>query len=304
LFQESTETFTFFIGDASQQLKPPVQKMPQNHAQDLPLQVRLEWETVPEAQFYALQVARDASFRTILIDIPNWKGTTFTTEKLNASTTYYWRVKSGNGENQSPWSPTWDFKTLSAPQAVVLIAPENNYLLASDTLRLVWHRAAPFADRYCLEYGTDPGFVHFVSDSSVVDTVYHLKGLSGGETYYWRIKALNAAGWGPYSEVRSFRVDLTALAGRNLPHRYRLLQNYPNPFNPGTHVSFALPKKAVVKIELFNAKGQKITTLFDGVRPAGFYELTVDLHHLPSGIYFYKMTANDFCSTKKMILLR
>ncbi len=304
LFRESTETFTFSIGDAAQELKPPVQKMPENHAQDLPLQVRLEWDAVPEAQFYALQIARDGSFQNVLVDIPNFKGTNFTVENLQANTTYYWRVKSGNGGAQSAWSPTWDFKTLSVPQAVVLIAPEDQYSIDSDTLQLVWHQAVPFADRYCVEYDTDPAFVHPVSDSAVVDTLYRLKELVGGKTYYWRVKAQNAAGWGPYSEVRSFKVDLTGIAGFDVPDSYRLFQNYPNPFNPTTHIAFSLPEEARVKIELFNANGQKVTTLLDGKKRAGFYELRVEMQHLPSGIYFYRMTTPSYRSTRKMILLR
>jgi hypothetical protein len=85
---------------------------------------------------------------------------------------------------------------------------------------------------------------------------------------------------------------------------YKLNQNYPNPFNPSTTIEYKIPKKDKVKVELFNILGERIDILIDEIQSAGNYKLNPNLHHLPSGIYFYKMTAGSYKITNKMMLLR
>jgi len=67
---------------------------------------------------------------------------------------------------------------------------------------------------------------------------------------------------------------------------FRLLQNYPNPFDTKTTLTYYLPKRSTVKIDIYNVTGSKITTLLEGNREAGQYEVTFDAGGLPGGIYF------------------
>jgi len=95
----------------------------------------------------------------------------------------------------------------------------------------------------------------------------------------------------------------------DLPEKFALNQNYPNPFNPNTVIRFALPENSWVKVEVFNILGQKITTLVDEFLTAGFKETGWDGTDskgtdVASGIYFYKIRANDFTDIKKMVLLK
>lgn len=94
-----------------------------------------------------------------------------------------------------------------------------------------------------------------------------------------------------------------------LPTEIALKQNYPNPFNPETNIEFQLPTATNVTLEVFNLLGQKVTTLVSGYRDAGYHTVrwngTNDSGELvPSGVYFYRMTADDFVKTNKMIMLR
>ena len=68
-----------------------------------------------------------------------------------------------------------------------------------------------------------------------------------------------------------FALPLAALAGRALPARFALGPNYPNPFNPSTIIPYQLPTATHVRLEVFNLLGQRIATLVDGTRPAGFH---------------------------------
>jgi len=89
-----------------------------------------------------------------------------------------------------------------------------------------------------------------------------------------------------------------------IPEKYELSQNYPNPFNPGTRIKFAIENKELSKLEIFDMLGRKLNTLIDKVLDAGTYEVNFDGSNLSSGIYFYKLTTNQFTETKKMILMK
>lgn len=94
-----------------------------------------------------------------------------------------------------------------------------------------------------------------------------------------------------------------------MPTRFALDQNYPNPFNPTTVIRYALPSRSHVTIEVFNVLGQRVRTLLEGDKPAGYYTATWDGSDsrgkgVASGIYFYRIKAGDFIATKKMVLLK
>jgi hypothetical protein len=99
----------------------------------------------------------------------------------------------------------------------------------------------------------------------------------------------------------------TAVADKGndgVPLSYNLSQNYPNPFNPTTKISYAIRKPGLVRIELYNTLGQKVRTLVDEVKPAGAYTLEIQANNLPSGVYFYRISAGDFKQTRKMLLMK
>jgi len=91
---------------------------------------------------------------------------------------------------------------------------------------------------------------------------------------------------------------------------YILHQNHPNPFNPTTSISYELPERSHIKIEIFNSLGQKVAELVNSEQNAGFHN-TVWNANVGSGIYLYQITAqsienpeNRFVQTRKMILMK
>ncbi len=89
-----------------------------------------------------------------------------------------------------------------------------------------------------------------------------------------------------------------------LPREFSLKQNYPNPFNPTTTINYSIPRKAQVKLTIYNILGQKVTTLVNTEQGAGDYTVQWNGEHSASGIYFYKLTADKTALSKKMILLK
>jgi len=80
---------------------------------------------------------------------------------------------------------------------------------------------------------------------------------------------------------------------------FELLQNYPNPFNPGSKISYAVPEKSYLTLKAYNLLGDKVTTLENGVRSPGKYEVEFNGSELPSGVSVYRMKSDDFEQTKK-----
>ena len=97
---------------------------------------------------------------------------------------------------------------------------------------------------------------------------------------------------------------MTSVTPNPLPRQLALDQNYPNPFNPTTVIKFSLPKETRITLDVFNVIGQHVVTLFDGVKPAGFYDVTFRSDGLASGIYFYRLTTNEKSFVKKMMLVK
>jgi hypothetical protein len=103
-------------------------------------------------------------------------------------------------------------------------------------------------------------------------------------------------------------VALFGVAG-SLPTEFALAQNYPNPFNPTTEISFDLPRNSHVELNVFNILGQRVANLVSGEMDAGSHQISwdgtdSDGGSVASGIYFYRISADDFSSSKKMMLLK
>ena len=88
------------------------------------------------------------------------------------------------------------------------------------------------------------------------------------------------------------------------PGAVTLQGNYPNPFNPTTEISFSVPSATHVKLEIFNVMGQKVAMLADGQFEAGEHTVQWDGSDASSGVYFYRLQADDLVDTKKMVLLK
>lgn len=90
----------------------------------------------------------------------------------------------------------------------------------------------------------------------------------------------------------------------NIPTEFILEQNYPNPFNPSTTISFSLPKSSYVFLKLYNNLGQEMETITNGYFYAGKHSVQFNAKNLSSGVYFYKLTADNFSTTKKLMIIK
>jgi hypothetical protein len=92
------------------------------------------------------------------------------------------------------------------------------------------------------------------------------------------------------------------------PEEFALSQNYPNPFNPSTRIQYSLEKAVQVSLKVYNLLGSEVATLVNGRQEAGSYTVPLSANRgilsLASGVYFYRLEAGSFVSTKKLILMK
>lgn len=96
----------------------------------------------------------------------------------------------------------------------------------------------------------------------------------------------------------------TSISIHALPTEVVLAQNYPNPFNPSTAITYTLDRSGPVQLDVYDLTGRIVSTLVDGVQPAGRYEIRFGAEDLPSGTYVYRLQTGAEVLTRAMTLLR
>jgi hypothetical protein len=105
-------------------------------------------------------------------------------------------------------------------------------------------------------------------------------------TVLYRLKQIDYNGSSEYSE--QVAVNLTFI-----PSEYNISQNYPNPFNPSTTIKYSLPVESQVRINVYNALGERIEELVSKSQSSGNYEVTWNAQSYSSGIYYYSFEVNS-----------
>jgi len=124
-----------------------------------------------------------------------------------------------------------------------------------------------------------------------------------GITYWYKLEDISIYGTSTMHGPISVKPSLEE-PSELLPDTYSLGQNYPNPFNPATTIPFDLPEKGDVKLVLINIRGKVTKEITRGEYSAGHHEVELDASNLTTGIYFYKIEANDFIDIKKLAVVK
>jgi len=129
-------------------------------------------------------------------------------------------------------------------------------------------------------------------------------------TNIYRIKQMSSSGDSSYSSEITVS-GVTAVIEEGIPSTFNLFQNYPNPFNPSTSVKFEIPEQSQVTLKVVDVLGKEVATLVNETKERGFYTVHWNASNIPSGVYFYRLTATPsslsekpFTTMRKMLLLR
>jgi hypothetical protein len=276
--------------------------------------VMLMWKGVTTAVKYRLQVSTDSLFGGGFIKNDSTIVDTFkAVVALSSGSWYYWRVLARSPSAWSGPSTAWRFRTLGTlPGAVTLVAPAQSAIVSADSIRCVWRKATASPTAYWFTIAADSLFTFQFTDSTIADTSTVYRGLLTSHSYWWKVRARNTEGWGPFGETRTFQVRITDVGpAAEIPREYALEQNYPNPFNPSTVIRYQLPVAGRVRLAVYDLLGREVAVLVDGQKPAGVHSAVFDARRLegnssglPSGIYLYRMTAGDLVFSRKMLLVK
>ncbi|GAB5519629.1 MAG: hypothetical protein RhofKO_18800 [Rhodothermales bacterium] len=192
----------------------PTLASPTNGATDQATSLDLTWGSVDGATSYRVQLATDANFGATVADANGLASASYSVSGLAEGTTYYWRAQGVNDVGAGPWSSTFSFTTgssVAAPAiAPTLYSPSDGDQISTETLaqiRLEW-TAVDGAEGYDFQLATDAAFSALVIDEALEAMrfpAYVPTGLNADVTYYWRARATNAGGAGPWATAFSFQ---------------------------------------------------------------------------------------------------
>lgn len=124
-----------------------------------------------------------------------------------------------------------------------------------------------------------------------------------GRVLVYRLRIVDQDGSNTVSHEVQVNTPLAADA-EALPTEYSLDQNFPNPFNPVTIIRYQLPQRSQVTLKVYDIFGGEVATLVDGIQEPGVKKITFDPRSLASGVYLYRLRAENFVSVKKMLFIR
>lgn len=196
-----TMSFTTNIG-------APVLYLPANGAVNQPIATSLAWKVPAGAIKYTVRVFEDDAAQTLVFEDDAVMGTTVTPTGIKPETKYIWMVQAFDADGfASKWSAAWKFATTTVFASVpALEKPENNSPDAPLNPTLIW-KAADYAQTYDVQVSSYSNFSSTIINlTGVSDITLPLNGLSNGERYFWRVRAVNAAGASAWSETWTFVV--------------------------------------------------------------------------------------------------
>lgn len=282
----------------------------------------LQGDQIVNAGYYRDQLEGQTSFYSVIMPSGNtlWNWSHALSEVPHYAASYWW------WSNQLPADAelgVWKYQisflneiythefTVSnentKPMAVTLQNPMHEAETKEDTEVLRWLPLAD-ANEYELVISTDANFSEDTDQFTLTDRMYELNNLEQGITYFWRVRAKNTHGNGDWSQTWSFNTGVSTTSEssetNNIPSEYILSQNYPNPFNPTTQISYDIPNAGNVTLVVYNLLGKEVESLVHRVHNPGSYTVTFDAKNLPSGIYYYKLTAGHIVEMKPMTLIK
>lgn len=296
-----SEARNFSIGSLPAQVQL---LLPSNGLLNIPTSVEFKWNSVASASSYQLQLSTQQDFSNLFFDENTITGTSKTINGLQNYQKYYWRVRAINSLGNGLWSIIFNFTTmLQLPSQVILVSPQNNSVVTQSNVALKWNISLPAIDRYELEYADNINFTNSIMDSNVPVADKTIT-VSPNKSYCWKVRAHNAAGWGLFSEVWKFTVNLTNIDEQTLPTTTKLFQNHPNPFNGETKISFNLSVDCYVKMVIHNILGMEVATLLNKKLKTGTYFLTWSPGKIPSAIYICHFSTPAYQKRIKIIYMK
>lgn len=185
-------------------------------------------------------------------------------------------------------------RTLIAPLPT---SPEDGANSISLPVEFTWEPVEE-ALLYQLQVSSDDEHSDILCNKDSIQTeTTEVATLQPNSTYFWRVRAMNEADTSHWSASRQFSTS-------DFPDTYSLYQNYPNPCRSATTIEFALPEECHVRIAVYDLRGSCCEIMKNKIYPAGYHKILWEPEHYSNGIYFYRLSSDNFSDTKKLVILK
>ena len=192
-------------------------------------------------------------------------------------------------------------------QVPIPISPTEGAQNVPLEVILKWH-SVPGADYYDVAVrDVVGGFNH--SFETTTDTVHGPPPLLAGKDYIWQVRSRHdwPSATSDFSSALAFTTESTVYVEEEdqaVPDQFILSQNFPNPFNPTTTISYGIPERTHVRLEVIDLLGRKVQTLVDSEQDPGRKSVRFSASSLPSGLYFYRLQSGAQTIIRKMLVAK
>lgn len=301
----------------------PTLSSPANSATGVATNTALSWQAVNGASAYRVLVDDQSDFSSPLINQSSVVVASYQTSGLAYNTTYYWKVLPINVVGEGASSTVYSFQT--TPGVTLTATPSTssgdlcNTKVSECNVKLTWTlygitgtvniygHSYPFGQGSCGPVGTlraSQSSPDWWVDASVV---YARPGQTLVTTFCYHVICQGYTSNGV--TVNSSQISINTIGDGSvessiIPRETKLEANYPNPFNPATDIKYSLSEDTHVKLIVYDILGRVVTTLVDEPQSAGYKSVRFDAVSLPSGMYYYRLSAGAFTQVRKMLLLK
>lgn len=285
----------FFFTIREQAVDAPTLVSPANGTIKLPLELTMLWNVKPNAATYDLEVATDNQFKNIVIS-QNTADTSYNAVGLDLFTNYFWRVRSINNGGAGNWSSAYSFRTKDeAPTGIVILTyPDNKAESLPTTFTFTWEsveRSLYYQLLIANKESFEESSIEFDYEK-VFDLNKKIFGLEYNKEYFWKVRAINEDGNGPWSVVRSFKtLDITSVED-NDPYLSEVSVS-PNPSNGFANFKFDLKKDEKVKLSIHNLLGKELYNSEFKNYNRGQNTISVNLNDFNPGVYIYNLQVGN-----------
>jgi surface protein/parallel beta-helix repeat protein len=186
---------------------------PENESSGVSINTTFTWEAVENADTYDIEAATSEEFITAsIVFFETGLTDTEFEATLDYETTYFWRVRAVNEAGEGEWSEVWSFTTQAEddpPGVVELVSPEDGATGVPIIPLFVWNESVG-AETYDIEAATSDQFITasiVFFETGLTDTGFEAT-LDYETIYFWRVRAVNEAGEGEWSEIWSFTTEI------------------------------------------------------------------------------------------------
>jgi hypothetical protein len=190
---------------------------------------------------------------------------------------------------------------VSLPEQVILISPFDSAKIQADSVRITWKKASPLitpVTRYNVQIATDSAMSFSIQDSAITDTTKLFKPLNNGQTYWWRVRACNAIGWGPYSKKSRFVGANSAV----LPKKFEVVSFGCK--GSSKVLRYALPSQSYVCLKYYDVRGRMVVSLINQLQKPGYYSLSLPIVTWARGTYIQDFRAGSFIKKERIVVVK